>query len=370
MKLLVLMVVSLLPPACLGSDFSDSIEGSWTLESAIFDGEPIELIGGHPVTMHLDQGQLTGTAACNSYHGTYRIAGSEFQIVDGVAVTEMACIPEEIMVIERRFLDALLAADQLGIDNGRLNLSGAGAALTFTPTDQSSDDITGGIFGPDTHGSWQLVSGIVGDADIPLVESHPITLEVGAEQVGGTSACNHYGVQFAADGQVLIGGTAMACEPAVMASERAYVAALTRVTDASVEDDHLVATGEGVELTFSGLEPVPVAELVGTRWILESLIQGDVVSSVGGDPATLLLNQDGTFEGSTGCRSIGGEYVAAGAEVVFTSWAADGECPPDLADQDGLVVTVLGDGFRADVAGDVLTMWSRGDEGLIYRADN
>jgi hypothetical protein len=33
------------------------------------------------------------------------------------------------------------------------------------------------------------------------------------------------------------------------------------------------------------------------------------------------------------------------------------------------VLAVLGDGFRAEVAGNTLTLSSQGDEGLVYIAD-
>jgi hypothetical protein len=45
----------------------------------------------------------------------------------------------------------------------------------------------------------------------------------------------------------------------------------------------------------------------------------------------------------------------------------DGECAPDLADQDGHIWSVL-EGFRASVEGDTLTLTGDGGVGLIYRA--
>jgi heat shock protein HslJ len=60
--------------------------------------------------------------------------------------------------------------------------------------------------------------------------------------------------------------------------------------------------------------------------------------------------------------------VVTGDVVQFTSFAAAGECHPDLAWQDGQVVTVLGDGFTVAIEGDRLTVTSTGGEGLTYRA--
>jgi hypothetical protein len=60
----------------------------------------------------------------------------------------------------------------------------------------------------------------------------------------------------------------------------------------------------------------------------------------------------------------------SGADVAMTEMTAHGECPAELETQDGHVVTVLGDGFRAVVDGQLLTLTSSGDLGLVYRSDS
>lgn len=130
-RLLLALIPVLVATACLGSDFADSIQGSWILESGTLDGDLIELAASHPVTLELGEDSIGGTAACNGYQGNYRVSGSEFEIVEGLAVTEMACIPEEIMTTERRYLDALMAANRVSLDDGKLVLSGAGSELFY-----------------------------------------------------------------------------------------------------------------------------------------------------------------------------------------------------------------------------------------------
>jgi len=154
-----------------------------------------------------------------------------------------------------------------------------------------------------------------------------------------------------------------------MESERLYLEALAGVESLSMEGDRLTLGGEGIELVYVALPPVPAEALTGTVWVLDSLILGDSVSSVGGERATLELFSDGSMLGSTGCRSLSGSYVITGAEVTITEMAAEGDCPAQLQDQDNQVVTVLGDGFRAGVDGDTLTVTSSGDQGLVYWAE-
>jgi hypothetical protein len=65
-----------------------------------------------------------------------------------------------------------------------------------------------------------------------------------------------------------------------------------------------------------------------------------------------------------------GQYVVEGPQVLFTELSANGDCDPDLSGQDAHVLQVLGDGFRAEIDGDSLSLWSMGDVGLVYRSSS
>ncbi len=245
-----LFVFALLAAACgTSSGGGISFEGPWQLESGTLDGRPILIFATHPITMTIEAGQISGTAACNGYGGKLRISGTSFAVEDLFA-TEMACFPPETMESESAFLEALLDADTIEDSEGRL-----------------------------------------------------------------------------------------------------------------------VLRGDRTELVFAALAPVPEAELTNTVWVLESLVQGEAVSSVAGERATLELFTDGSFIGSTGCRTLAGSYVISGAEVQFTRFSASGECPPELAEQDSRVISVLEGGFRVAIEGNVLTASSSGGKGLVYRAE-
>ena len=222
--------------------------------------------------------------------------------------------------------------------------------------------------------AWELESGSLDGGPISILDDHPITLSFTEDDAGGTAACNGYGGSYTISGNEIIfsqmSQTEMACSPdETMTSEQMYLQALGRVEHFSMADGMLTLDGEGVELVFVELPPVPTAELTGTVWVLDSLVQGDAVSSVMGERATLELFTDGSMLGSTGCRSLTGRYIVTGAEVLINEMSAHGECPAELTGQDNLVVTVLGDGFRTTVEGDSLTLGSVGNEGLIYKAD-
>jgi heat shock protein HslJ len=159
----------------------------------------------------------------------------------------------------------------------------------------------------------------------------------------------------------------MACAEPIMALEAAYLDGLSRVDTARRDADRLRLTGPATDLDFTLLQPTPDADPVGTHWRLESLIAGDAVSSVFGD-ATLLLAEDGTVSGSTGCRSFGGSYTLEGNELVIADLVADMRpCDARSAGQDGQVLGLLEVPLRATVSGDRLTLMG-GANGLDYVA--
>ena len=239
-----------------------------------------------------------------------------------------------------------------------------GASVTTTPS-QAPQAL-------DPTGAWQLVQGTVAGNPLPLVEDARVTLIVDGSNVSGQAACNQYFGEFTLiDGQVTIPGvgqTEMACAEPVMVLEAAYTSALAKVDSAHMDGPALVLTGRpGVELRFERLQPPPVAELVDTQWILELLVRGDAVSSTVGRPAMLVLNADGSLEGSTGCRSLTGKYVVSGDEIELVELGADGDCGADIVEQDGHVIGVLEGGFRAVVDGQQLTLTGDSGVGLVYR---
>ena len=159
-----------------------------------------------------------------------------------------------------------------------------------------------------------------------------------------------------------------------MELEQAYLGALPGVTSFVVADDRLTLTGPTSELVFEPVAPVADTEIVGTTWVLDTVIEGDAASnSAIMDLATLTLHEDGTLTGSTSCRALQGEWITAGAEIVFTSFSAiddptAGVCAPESQTLDGFIIGVLEGGFTVDVEGSRMTLMAPGNEGLSYTA--
>ena len=243
----------------------------------------------------------------------------------------------------------------------------AGSAAPSSAADPGATPAAG-----DPGGAWRLVAGSVGGRPLVLPADRPVTFVVDGTQVGGQSGCNQYfGELSVVDGRVAItglGGTEMGCEEPIMALEAAYLEGLAGVRFATIRGDTLLLGGDAVELRFERLQPPPTAELVGTEWVLDGLVMGDAVASTIGEPATLVLADDGTLAGSTGCRTLSARYTLSGDRVTLTDFGAHGECAGGPADQDAHVVGVLEAGFGATVDGQGLTLTGPGGNGLVYRA--
>jgi heat shock protein HslJ len=251
-----------------------------------------------------------------------------------------------------------------------LALAGLLAACGASQSDPSDPEASdGGVIG-----DWVLTGGSIDGDDAPVLPDHRITMTITGSTIGGSAGCNSYGgeITMGADGLHVdnLLQTEMACEEPAMAAEAAYMAALVRVREIVRDGEELVARGDGVELRFAALPPPPTAELVGTTWVLDTMLVGDVAASPMGEPATLELSEDGTFTGSTGCRTFSGEWIEQGDQIQAPSWSMDQTtCPAELSTQDDHVVSVIGDGFIPTIEGDLLTLLDPGGIGMVYRAE-
>lgn len=223
-------------------------------------------------------------------------------------------------------------------------------------------------------GSWQLTSGTHQGTTLVPISDHPVTMSFDGDEVTGTAACNGYGGTFeATDDQVVFSEmtiTEMGCFPIeVMDLEQDFMTALVSVTEVSVTDALLMLSGENTILEFEVLPPVPTADLLNTVWVLDGLVTGDSVSSVIGDRATLELFSDGSFLGSTGCRSFNGNYTEVAGGLRTTDITPQGKCTDDLSAQDSHVLAVLDGSYETEIDTGSFYITTSGEMGLVYLAD-
>ena len=126
-------IVALLLTACSGTDSaaSDPLDGtSWVL-MAYRKSRPIP---GTVITATFKDGQIRGSAGCNSYGGSYQVSYGTIR-VSLIAITEMACLePEGIMEQETMFVQFVQDAQTFRLTDEQLQIfTSDREALTLIP---------------------------------------------------------------------------------------------------------------------------------------------------------------------------------------------------------------------------------------------
>ena len=108
-----------------------TFSGEYTLEGTIWllDGT----IPGSEITALFADGEVSGSAGCNTYQGTYRstrAAGENTIEIGPLATTRMMC-DEPLMEQEGLYLAALEAATGYTIEGFALSIEFPGGALLF-----------------------------------------------------------------------------------------------------------------------------------------------------------------------------------------------------------------------------------------------
>jgi heat shock protein HslJ len=211
--------------------------------------------------------------------------------------------------------------------------------------------------------TWVLQRGSIEELLAGAPQSARIDLTLADGEASGTSACNLYGGPYEVDGSTMsfgaLGSTEMACDPALMDLEAAYLNALASVREYELGPDRLELRGDGVPLRFDvESAPEPLA-LVGTTWALEALgIGRDAVSSpVAGTEVTLVLEDDGSAAGSGGCNAFNTTFETDRASITFGPVASTRmACEPGVMEQEAAVFGALEAAAAFEIVGDVLTL--------------
>ena len=104
--------------ACSGLGADALRDTAWDLTS-LAGGD---LLPGTSITIEFAADQVSDSAGCNNYGGSYKAAGNSLNLVDLYA-TEMGCLePAGILEQETAFLTALRSAASYQIDGRRLEI--------------------------------------------------------------------------------------------------------------------------------------------------------------------------------------------------------------------------------------------------------
>ena len=105
----------------------------WLLKSYGNRDNLKDIIAGTEITatFNSSNSQVSGSAGCNIYGGSYQIGDNALSIYD-IYSTEMACIEPGVMEQEQEFLTILISAQSFQVDNDTLTILGlSGQQLYF-----------------------------------------------------------------------------------------------------------------------------------------------------------------------------------------------------------------------------------------------
>jgi len=221
---------------------------TWQLTSGTVDGTALGLLGGHPITFRVDNGQVGGTSACNSYGGAIIIENGVI-VLGPVHMTEMWCGDETVMDLEAAYLAALARITGAALDADDLVLTGTDVELRFAAQPEEPD---AALIGP----TWTLDTIIEGE--VASTPAAPATLVFAADgTVSGSTGCNSlFGDYDAIAGFGPLGTTKMACEESIMAQEFLVTSILGPNATLTIEGSLLtIADLEGRALVYRAGSP-------------------------------------------------------------------------------------------------------------------
>lgn len=146
------------------------------------------------------------------------------------------------------------------------------------------------------------------------------------DRLTASAGCNTLDARYAVDGGALVvtggGWTSMGCDPALHDQDTWYFDFLGTGPALDLEGDELELTGGAVAIRYLDEEvATPDRDLVGPTWTVDSLIEGEMISTppVGAGPATLVFGDDGTLDVDSGCNAGSATWSMQGSTLSFAS---------------------------------------------------
>ena len=213
-----------------------------------------------------------------------------------------------------------------------------------------------------------------GGAAKALVAGTRISLRFSAADLGANAGCNSLGGTYRIDvGKLQYepgGQTLMGCEPGLEAQDAWLVGFLSSDPMIVLSGNELLLTNGATSIRLLDREVAePDLNIVGPTWNVESIIDGDTVSSLPeGTAASLVFKSDGSVEVDAGCNRGSGTWRLEGAGIrveslILTKMA----CQGPGAQLEGAVLAVLSaEAIQAQIESNVLTLMG-GNAGLQLR---
>lgn len=208
-----------------------------------------------------------------------------------------------------------------------------------------------------------------------LVEGTQLSLSFPeAGKISARAGCNQLfgGVSFDGDRMKVseLGSTDMGCELTRMDQDQWFAGFLKAGPKFALNGDELVLTGDKETIKLLDREKAqPDRPLEGTRWVLESLIDGQAVSSVPQGVEAFLQFEGDRVTGNAGCNQMSGKAVQSPDSITFSNVVTTKmACVGDRGSVEGVVLGVLDGKVAMRIDGDLLELKHPSGTGLQYRS--
>jgi heat shock protein HslJ len=222
---------------------------------------------------------------------------------------------------------------------------------------------------PSLDGKTYLSTDIQGAA---LVPGSRIQLTFASGDVNANGGCNSISGPYTVAGDrfsvMRMASTAMGCEAPLMEQDQWLVKLLEDAKIALAGDTLTLDNGQ-VRLTLLDREIAsPDKPLVGTHWVLDSILDGDTVSSVPAGVTASMRIANGQLELDAGCNIGGGPVTVAADTLEFgPMMLTKRACQAGPSSVEEAVTTTLSGTVSYTIDSDLLTI-DAGGPSLVFRA--
>lgn len=247
--------------------------------------------------------------------------------------------------------------------------SAGGAGPASPATSPQPSGVPGAPIAADLDGRTFLSSGTTGRQ---LAPGSVVRLTFEGVRLAASAGCNQMSGEYeVVDGTLKVGPmntTEMACDEPLMAQDR-WLAGFLPDAAVNLAGDTLTLAGGDDSLTLVDEETVnPDRPLEGTRWIVESIVAGDAVSSLPLGTNAAFVFDGGTLRAEPGCNTGSGSYTLDGDDLAIGAIATTKmACERPAMELETAVLQVLDGRLTFSIDADTLTL-TNGAAGLILKA--
>jgi heat shock protein HslJ len=209
---------------------------------------------------------------------------------------------------------------------------------------------------------------------------HPLAAELSIEftddgRVIARGGCNMMQGQVdTADGKIAVdelASTDMGCAEELLDQDRWVAGVLGGTPSWQLADDTLTITAGTTVVEMAPRERVhPDRDLTGTTWELDTIVDGQVASSMpaGAEPVTLKF--DGTqVTADTHCNGVLATYTVSGDTITFDlGMMTKMACAPEIMQGENAVVDAMAGTAKYEITADKLTLTGESGKGIQLHA--